>query len=97
MLGETVGADQLEGDTMFTDEQIQTWIDHALSLEHAALRGWRAKLARYSDLVNVTDGAASRSFSDLSNNARYMVDLYSDLVRGATFGRTRIGKIVRSE
>lgn len=91
MIGEPTQADSL-----FTDERVTAWIEGTSSLEGAALRGWRAKAAHYSNLVNVTDGAAVREFSDLLNNALSMIKMYQGLERGPAYGRTRIGKIIRS-
>ena len=84
-----------EADSLFTDDRISSWINSASSLEAAALRGWRAKAAHFANLVNVTDGAASREMSDLLVNAQAMIKLYTGLSRGPAFGRTRVGKIVR--
>lgn len=83
-------------DSLFTDERVTAWIEGSSSLEGAALRGWRAKAAHYSGLVNVTDGAASREFSDLLKNSLDMIKMYQGLAKGPAFGRTRVGKIVRS-
>lgn len=91
MIGEPAAAESL-----FTDERVIAWIEGTSSLEGAALRGWRAKAAHYANLVNVTDGAAVREFSDLLTNALSMVKMYQGLERGPAFGRTRVGKIIRS-
>jgi len=90
MLGEPTGDDSL-----FSDETINGWIDAAANLDAAILQGWRAKAAHFANLVNVTDGAASREFSDLLDNAAAMVKQYTSLARGPAAGRTRVGKIVR--
>lgn len=91
MLGEPA-----EAESLFTDERVTAWIEGSSSLEGAALRGWRAKAAHYAGLVNVVDGAASREFSDLLTNANAMIKMYQGLSRGPAYGRTRVGKIVRS-
>ena len=84
-----------EADSMFTDNQITSWVNTNGSLEAAALQGWRAKAANFANLVNVTDGAASREMSDLLDNALAMIKLYTSLAKGPSAGRTRVGKIVR--
>lgn len=96
MLGESIPADGTEADTMFTNAQITSWLTNNSSLASASLAGWQAKMANYAGLVNVTDGAASRDFSDLLENAAEMVKMYTRLAKGITYGRSRVGKIVRS-
>lgn len=96
-IGENIPAGGTEADTLFTDEQIEAWINDTSSLDSASLRGWKKKMAELANLANVTDGAASRTFSDLFEHAKQMVALYTDLAVGPTAGRARVGKIVRSE
>lgn len=95
MLGESLPEGGTEADSMFTNTQITTWLEAAVSIEAAALKGWRVKMAHYANLVNVTDGAASRELSDLMTHAQEMVTMYTRLARGITWGRTRVGKIRR--
>ena len=96
-LGEVVPAGGTEADTLFTDVQISSWIDQGKGQAYATLTGWRKKMAHYANLVNVTDGAASRTFSDLFDHAVTMVRQWEGIiVSPATKGRTRVGKIVRS-
>lgn len=90
MVGETDTANSL-----FTNEQITSWIAEASSLEGAALTGWRRKAAHWANLVNVTDGAASREFSDLYTHAESMIKFYGKLALGPTAGRSRVGRIIR--
>lgn len=98
MLGEQIPPGGSAADTMFTDDQIASWLMGAKSLDEAALFGWRSKLATFAGMVNVTDGAASRELGMLFENAREMVDLYSNIVTGKASrpGRTRVGKIIRA-
>lgn len=98
MLGEQIPPGGSAADTMFTDDQITAWLQGAKSLDEAALFGWRAKLATFAGMVNVTDGAASRELGMLFENAQRMVDMYSDIITGKASrpGRTRVGKIVRA-
>lgn len=95
MLAERVPIGGTADDTLFTDDQIRRWIDSNPDLERAAYEGWRQKAAEYANLVNVTDGAASREFSDLLSNAMEMVKLYAKSASGPTEGRARVGRIVR--
>lgn len=95
MLGERIPENGTASDTLFDDAQISRWITANPSLERAAYDGWRAKAAELANLVSVTDGAASREFSDLLKNAQAMVSMYQRSSDGPTEGRTRIGRIVR--
>lgn len=90
MIGETD-----TDNTLFTDERIESWIDGSQTLEGAALTGWQRKAAHWAGLVNVTDGAASRTFSDLFDHAQNMIKTYTKLASPVA-GRTRVGRIVRS-
>lgn len=98
LIGESIPDGGSATDTMFSDVQVSNWITLSSSPEGAALRGWRAKMANYSSLVTVTDGAALRQLSDLMTHAEYMVKYYTGLTSSppAAAGRTRIGKIVRT-
>lgn len=94
-IGELIPEGGSEGDTLFPDARISAWIDESSSLDAASLRGWKAKLASLSNLVDVTDGAASRALSDAFDHAQEMVRFYTKLAIGPSAGRTRVGKIVR--
>lgn len=96
-IGEVIPAGGEEADTMFTNAQIGTWIDGSATLDGATLAGWKKKMANLADLVDVTDGAASRALSDAFDHAAEMVKVYTKIVsQGPTGGRTRIGRIVRT-
>lgn len=95
LLGEAIPEGGSEADTLFTDEALSVWIDSSPNLERAAYEGWRAKAGHFANLVTVTDGAASREFSDLLENARQMVSMYQRSSAGPTEGRARVGRIVR--
>jgi hypothetical protein len=84
-----------ETESIFDDELVSRWVEEEPTLNHAALRGWKAKMAYYANLVDTVDGAAARNMSDLFAHAQDMVTFYSKQVRGVTFGRARVGKIVR--
>lgn len=96
-LGEVIPEGETEAASLFTDAQITAWIDLGKGQAYATLTGWRKKMAHYANLVNVTDGAASRTFSDLFDHAVTMVKQWEGIVvNPATKGRTRVGKIIRS-
>lgn len=95
-LGESLGEGDDETSSLFSDVQVGIWVDSTTTMNGAALEGWQAKLAALSNLVNVTDGAASRELSDAFQNAMQMVKLYTKLAEGPAAGRSRIGRIVRT-
>lgn len=84
-------------DPILSAEQIADLLTAAdNNLERAAYDGWRIKSAYYADLVDVTEGNASRAMSDLQDHAILMMKTYERSRSGPTEGRTRIGRIVRS-
>ena len=95
LLGEQIPEGGTEADTLFSDELLSSWLLVNPDIERAAYDGWRAKAAEMANLVNVTDGAAVREFSDLHEHALNMVRLYQRSSAGPTEGRTRVGRIVR--
>lgn len=97
LLGETIPEGGEASDTLFTQEQIEDYLLAADGdLNVAALSGWRVKSAALANLVDVTDGAASRSMGQLLDNALKQVKIYEGAVLGPSEGRTRIGRIVRT-
>lgn len=96
MIGETIPSGGTADDTLVSESQLEAWIAGSTSLDRAAISGWEFKLAEWVGLVNVSDGAASRSFSDLMDHAKYMISYYTSKAEGPTAGRSRVGKIVRS-
>jgi len=98
LIGETIPDGETETDTNFTDNQLEGILDaNDGNLERAAFEGWRHKAAIYADLVNVSEGNATRAMSDLHKHALDMMKAYSKSSTGSTLteGRTRIGKIRR--
>jgi hypothetical protein len=84
-------------DPILSDEQISDLLTLSENnLERAAFDGWRIKAAYYANLVDVTEGNASRAMSDLQDHALQMMKTYERSRGGPTEGRTRIGRIVRS-
>lgn len=96
LLGEATDVDGDPGDTLFTDEEIAGLLVGANDdVERAVYEGWRVKAARFANLVDVTEGNASRAMSDLHEHALKMMATYARSTAGPTEGRTRIGKIRR--
>lgn len=97
LIGETIPAGGTEADTMFTDVQIQAWIDATSDTDSAVVVGWRAKAAAYADLVDTAEGTSKRSMSDLLDHALKMIESYTGSGSGViSSGRTRIHTIVRT-
>lgn len=95
-LGESLSEDGDDSDSLFTDQLLGEWVEqYEGDLDRAALEGWETKMAHFANLVDVTDGAASRKLGDLMTHAMEMVEMYSKRLRGAAYGRARVGKIVR--
>lgn len=96
LLGETIPDGGTPADTNFSEAQIDAWLTMAnFDIDRAAVEGWRNKAAMYANLVNVTEGNASRQMSDLHKHALDMVKAFSTSSSSLTAGRTRIGRIVR--
>lgn len=96
LLAEVIPQGGSENDTGFTDCQINELLDGAGgNPERAAADGWRIKAAQAAQLVDVTEGNASRAMSDLHGHAMEMVKMFNRATAGPTEGRTRIGRIRR--
>lgn len=82
---------------MFDDEYISAKIDE-LGVPNASAALWRAKAAEYSELVDTSEGGASRALGDLHKNALNMAKTF-DTVGAAEVAATRgspmVKKIVR--
>lgn len=64
----------------------------------ATAEAWGIRAAGYSTLVNVSESGSTRNLGDLYRNAIAMKKHYLDVnSEGVARGRTRIGKIRRSE
>ena len=95
LLGEDTPAGGTEADTLFTDEEIDGFLEDNGDIERAAYQGWRVKAARLSNLVDNTEGNVQRKFSQLADNAAEMIKHYSRSSSGPTEGRTRVGRARR--
>lgn len=98
LLGEQIPVDGTPVDTLFSEAEIQQFLDSTPDIDRAAFEGWRAKAAKLSSLVDTTEGNAQRKFSQLLSNAMSMVRMYQKSTGpsgGLTDGRTRVGRIKR--
>lgn len=96
LLGEVIPEGGSDSDTYFSDVQIGDLLTEAQgNVRIAAYEGWRMKAAHYADLITVTEGNAMRQMSDLHKHALDMVKHFATSTDGPTFGRTRVGRIVR--
>lgn len=85
-----------DAETLFTDEEVQELLTESNDdIERATYEGWRIKAAKFANLIDVTEGNASRAMSDLHDHAMKMVAHYARASAGPTEGRTRIGRIRR--
>lgn len=86
-------------DETYSDEAIGAMVD-ADGIAGASARIWRAKAARYAELVNVSEAGASHSYSDLHKNAINMAKAFdsveSEDEAPPIANRVRVQKIVRS-
>ena len=83
-------------DPMFSDQELSDILSEAGDdPERAAGEGWIMKAANYAELVDVTEGNASRAMSDLHSHALAMVKQFQRSSTGPTEGRTGIGRIKR--
>lgn len=87
------GTDPMFKDSDLTDVLAEAGDDP----ERAAADAWVMKAARYAELVDVTEGNASRAMSDLHSQALAMVKQFQKSSTGPTEGRTRIGRIRRAK
>lgn len=85
--------------SLFTDTQLDSMLTGSKNLLWATVQGWEAKVAHFSNLVDVTDGAASRKLGTLYENALDMLKYYRGKATGGPDStartRTRVGKIIR--
>lgn len=95
LLGEDIPDGGQASDTMFSDDEIEDLLISNEDIERAAYEGWRIKAARFSNLVDTTEGNAQKKFSQLLDNATDMIKMYLRSSSGPTEGRTRIGRAVR--
>lgn len=99
LIGESIPIGGVAADTMFSDEEIEDFLELAGvgddAVFAAAYYGWMEKAANYANLVNVNEGNAARELSDLHRQAMRMADRYVGYVPTPSRGRARMGRIVR--
>jgi hypothetical protein len=95
ILGEDIPSGGEEGDTLFSDREVQEFIDSTPSLDRAGYEGWRVKAARLANLVDTTEGNSQKKYSQLHDNALEMIKMYQRSSGGPTEGRARVGRIKR--
>lgn len=98
LLGETVGGDVTESDTLFTNDQIEDLLARHGSVEAALEEGWGLKAAALATLVDTVEGSTQRRLSDAHEHALNMAKYYDSTGAGSNSGvgsRTTIRKISR--
>jgi len=96
LIGEPIPAGGSDADTMFTDDEIEDFLEEGhQEVKAAAYHGWLEKAANYANLVNVNEGNAARELSDLHRQALRQVDRYVAYVETPGRGRARMGNITR--
>lgn len=96
LIGESIPATGTAADTMFSDEEIEDFLEEGFQNPRAAAWfGWSEKAANYASLVNVNEGNAARELSDLHRQALRMMDRYVGYVDTPSRGRARMGNITR--
>jgi len=96
-IAEVIPDGGLESDTMFTNAQLtQVLFDNGADVDRATYAAWLLKAANYADLVDVSEGNATRAMSDLHDHALKMAKTYATAGSSLVAGRTRVGRIRRS-
>lgn len=96
LIGEAIPDGKEASDTMFSHDEIDDILEEANgNINAAAYFGWREKAANYASLVDVNEGNAARTLSDLHRQALRMMDRFVGYVTTPSRGRARMGKIVR--
>jgi len=98
LIGEVIPAASTAADTMFSDAEVQDFLEEGFTdVNAAAYFGWREKAANYANMVNVNEGNAAREMSDLHRQALRMMDRFVGYVNTPSRGRARMGNIVREK
>lgn len=96
LIGEAIPAGGSDTDTMFTDEEVDDFLEQGFNnVNAAAYWGWAEKAANYANLVNVNEGNAARELGELHRQALRMMDRFVGYVPTPGRGRARMGNIVR--
>jgi hypothetical protein len=85
--------------SLFSDDDLNIMLKNSPNILRATVAGWESKVAHFSSLVDVTDGAASRKLGSLYENALAMLKYYQGKANqgpeSVSRVRTRIGRIIR--
>ncbi|AVR56913.1 helix-turn-helix DNA-binding domain protein [Microbacterium phage Triscuit] len=85
--------------SLFSDDDLNILLVNSKNILRATVQGWESKVAHFSSLVDVTDGAASRKLGTLYENALAMLRYYQGKanqgVESTSRSRTRVGRIIR--
>lgn len=96
LLGERIPPGRTAEDTMFSEEEIEAFLDKGAGvIEAAAYYGWQAKAAELSNYVNVIEGNSSREMGELHRQALRMVTQYAGFVPAPGRGKAVVGRIRR--
>jgi hypothetical protein len=96
LIGEAIPSGGSAADTMFTDAEIEDFLELGFTnVRAAAYYGWIEKAANYSNLVNVNEGNAARELGELHRQALRMAERFIGYVPTPSRGRARIGNITR--
>lgn len=77
-----VGED--DGESKYTDTDLDIFLTQAGSMEGAAALVWGEKASAVADLVNINESGSSRSLSDLYDHASKQQAYYAGLVAAAS-------------
>lgn len=69
MLGESVPDGATDKDTLFSDEEIDDFLERGTSLDHSAYLGWVAKAADFANMANTQEGQTRLDLGGLSAHA----------------------------
>jgi hypothetical protein len=96
-LGERIPDGGSAADTLFSDEEVQLFLDQGVgNVDAASYYGWLAKAAEYANLVNTSEGNSARTMSDLHQHALNQAKLYEGAAGSVSGGnRVRIRPLVR--
>lgn len=96
LIGESIPSSGTAADTMFTDNEIDDFLELGFNdVRAAAHYGWLEKAANYANLVNVNEGNAARELGELHRQALRMAERYAGYVPTPGRGRARIGQLRR--
>jgi hypothetical protein len=89
-LGESIPEGGSDADTLFTDEQIEDFLDRYGSVANSLAEAWEVKAAALSTLVDTAEGNSRRQLSQAYANA---IKQAAALAGGP--GRARVHQIER--